>query len=125
MGWRTGRGPPCRSRWWRIATQSAQGRSPRKVAGSARPVVSGAALLPCQDAAHLQLLFERAVGARRTGATRMNAASSRSHLVIGVTVEATSRVNGAVTRGKLSLLDLAGSERAFEIRYRGSRVSLQ
>ncbi|KAF0297533.1 Kinesin-like protein KIN-14E [Amphibalanus amphitrite] len=75
-------------------------------------VVSGAALLPCQDAAHLQLLFERAVGARRTGATRMNAASSRSHLVIGVTVEATSRVNGAVTRGKLSLLDLAGSERA-------------
>ena len=73
--------------------------------------VQGASLLTCRDAGHLQQLFEQAAGARRTAATRMNAASSRSHLVIGVTVEATSRVNGAVTRGKLSLLDLAGSER--------------
>ena len=73
--------------------------------------VQGASLLACRDAAHLQQLFEQAASARRTAATRMNSASSRSHLVIGVTVEATSRVNGAVTRGKLSLLDLAGSER--------------
>ena len=75
-------------------------------------LVAGAAVVACRDAAHLQQLFEGAAGARRTGSTHMNAASSRSHLVIGVTVEATSRLNGQVTRGKLSLLDLAGSERA-------------
>uniref|UniRef100_W5MTT5 Kinesin-like protein n=1 Tax=Lepisosteus oculatus TaxID=7918 RepID=W5MTT5_LEPOC len=42
----------------------------------------------------------------------MNSESSRSHLIIGVTVESTNHTNGSVTYGKLSLVDLAGSERA-------------
>ncbi|XP_037082971.1 kinesin-like protein KIN-14I [Pollicipes pollicipes] len=73
--------------------------------------VQGATVTACQDAAQLQRLFQQAVSTRHTAATRLNVASSRSHLVIGVTVEATSRVNGTVFSGKLSLLDLAGSER--------------
>lgn len=42
----------------------------------------------------------------------MNVESSRSHLIIGVTIESTNLTNGSVTYGKLSLVDLAGSERA-------------
>uniref|UniRef100_W5MTU6 Kinesin motor domain-containing protein n=1 Tax=Lepisosteus oculatus TaxID=7918 RepID=W5MTU6_LEPOC len=44
--------------------------------------------------------------------SKMNSESSRSHLIIGVTVESTNHTNGSVTYGKLSLVDLAGSERA-------------
>ncbi|XP_064209290.1 uncharacterized protein LOC135264501 [Anguilla rostrata] len=42
----------------------------------------------------------------------MNVESSRSHLIIGITVESTNLTNGSVSYGKLSLVDLAGSERA-------------
>lgn len=42
----------------------------------------------------------------------MNMESSRSHLIIGITIESTNLTNGSVSYGKLSLVDLAGSERA-------------
>ena len=51
---------------------------------------------------------------RSTGATLMNADSSRSHSIFSVSVEMMS-VNedkeGFIRKGKLSLVDLAGSER--------------
>ena len=42
----------------------------------------------------------------------MNAESSRSHLVLSILLEVKNKTTGAVNRGKLSLIDLAGSERA-------------
>ena len=42
----------------------------------------------------------------------MNAESSRSHLVLSLLLEVTNKTTGAVNRGKFSLIDLAGSERA-------------
>ena len=48
---------------------------------------------------------------RSVTATNMNEHSSRSHLMLNVTVESTNRVSGQVTWGKLHLVDLAGSER--------------
>ena len=48
---------------------------------------------------------------RSSRGTDMNEHSSRSHMMLTVTVTTESRANGAVTRGKLNLVDLAGSER--------------
>ena len=49
--------------------------------------------------------------ARSSTATNMNEQSSRSHMLLSVTIESTRRATGAKTRGKLNLVDLAGSER--------------
>ena len=43
--------------------------------------------------------------------TNMNEHSSRSHMMLTITVISESRQNGVITRGKLNLVDLAGSER--------------
>ncbi|KAH8093400.1 hypothetical protein JL720_4532 [Aureococcus anophagefferens] len=55
---------------------------------------------------------------RRTGATKMNAGSSRSHALLTVRVATAS---GAV--GKLVLVDLAGSERATRTGAEGARLN--
>eukprot|EP00600_Ochromonadales_sp_CCMP1393_P009763 CAMPEP_0174963216 /NCGR_PEP_ID=MMETSP0004_2-20121128/5205_1 /TAXON_ID=420556 /ORGANISM="Ochromonas sp., Strain CCMP1393" /LENGTH=1919 /DNA_ID=CAMNT_0016211813 /DNA_START=58 /DNA_END=5817 /DNA_ORIENTATION=- len=49
---------------------------------------------------------------RHTGATKMNAESSRSHSIFAIMVECYDRATKRSTMGKLSLVDLAGSERA-------------
>ena len=49
---------------------------------------------------------------RHTGATKMNAESSRSHSIFAIMVESYDTATKRTTTGKLSLVDLAGSERA-------------
>eukprot|EP00438_Fugacium_kawagutii_P006519 Skav209112 [mRNA] locus=scaffold179:226225:239983:+ [translate_table: standard] len=48
---------------------------------------------------------------QRVAATKMNADSSRSHLIFIVTIESTNKKSKQVSSGKLTLCDLAGSER--------------
>lgn len=48
---------------------------------------------------------------RHVAATKMNADSSRSHLIFIVTIECTNKKSKQVSSGKLTLCDLAGSER--------------
>ncbi|KAF2221787.1 P-loop containing nucleoside triphosphate hydrolase protein [Elsinoe ampelina] len=70
---------------------------------------------------------------RRTGSTQFNARSSRSHAVVQIVVESRARVDPAssglpsgVLVSTLSLIDLAGSERAAEDRDRrkeGSHIN--
>ena len=48
---------------------------------------------------------------RKVGSTKMNAASSRSHSILSIVVESTNP-SGKTFFGKLSLIDLAGSERS-------------
>eukprot|EP01084_Bolivina_argentea_P259748 438405_1 len=53
-------------------------------------------------------------GARRraVGGTKMNADSSRSHLITSILIQSEHRLTSSVATGKLSMVDLAGSERA-------------
>jgi len=48
---------------------------------------------------------------RAVGATNLNEQSSRSHMIVCLTVFSTQLLSGGQTVGKLSLVDLAGSER--------------
>ncbi|KAG8227596.1 hypothetical protein J437_LFUL000696, partial [Ladona fulva] len=74
--------------------------------------VKGAKCVTVTNAISLSSIVQRAVAHRRTASTGMNLVSSRSHLLIALRVQATCSVTGTVSRGKISLLDLAGSERA-------------
>ncbi|PRP75558.1 hypothetical protein PROFUN_09044 [Planoprotostelium fungivorum] len=62
---------------------------------------------------------------RRQSPTEANARSSRSHAILQVTVNVTDRtgnVSGVIRTSKLSLIDLAGSERASVSNNRGERL---
>merc|ERR1719359_873739 len=59
---------------------------------------------------------------RTTEPTAMNVTSSRSHAVLQVTVEQKDPVSQEVMIGKLSMIDLAGSERASQTDNRGVRL---
>ncbi|KPP58064.1 hypothetical protein Z043_124148, partial [Scleropages formosus] len=72
----------------------------------------GAETKEAASAEELFALFEQGCANRHIAATKMNLESSRSHLIVGITVESTNLTNGSVNYGKLSLVDLAGSERA-------------
>lgn len=49
---------------------------------------------------------------RMTRATKMNSASSRSHLIFTIIVESVNKQTKQRTKGKLSFVDLAGSEKS-------------
>lgn len=84
-----------------------------------------------QSPTQLLRVIARGDQARRTASTQFNARSSRSHAVVQIVVESRERIPGATTDGKrsgilpggvrvstLSLIDLAGSERAAESKER-------
>ncbi|XP_053405776.1 uncharacterized protein LOC123566477 isoform X3 [Mercenaria mercenaria] len=73
--------------------------------------IQGSIVKRAGNAKELFALFEEGSTNRHVASTKMNAESSRSHLVIGIIMEATNKNTGNVTKGKLSLVDLAGSER--------------
>ena len=57
-------------------------------------------------------MFENGNTMRHVGSTAMNSESSRSHSIFSVLVEVYNETTHKTTTGKLSLIDLAGSERA-------------
>ncbi|XP_060607664.1 nuclear anchorage protein 1-like [Ruditapes philippinarum] len=73
--------------------------------------IQGAIIKTAKNSKELFALFEEGSTNRHVASTKMNAESSRSHLVVGIVMEATNKNTGNVTKGKLSLVDLAGSER--------------
>ncbi|XP_053726208.1 uncharacterized protein si:dkey-96l17.6 [Synchiropus splendidus] len=72
----------------------------------------GAEIKEASSPLELCALFQQACANRHISATKMNIESSRSHLIVGITVESRNLTNGSLSSGKLSLVDLAGSERA-------------
>ena len=50
----------------------------------------------------LQAVFDAGSKNRHVACTKMNAESSRSHLVIGIVIETTNLTTGAVMRGKVT-----------------------
>lgn len=49
---------------------------------------------------------------RKVRSTKMNAESSRSHLIFSILIDAANVNTGVRTVGKLSFVDLAGSEKS-------------
>lgn len=72
----------------------------------------------------MRKLMERGNAARTVGATAMNQDSSRSHSIFTLYVEMSEENEGKsrYTASKLSLIDLAGSERATKTNAKGDRL---
>ncbi|XP_073945305.1 kinesin-like protein KIF19 isoform X2 [Choristoneura fumiferana] len=82
----------------------------RDEGGSGAPVVAGLSEIRATSAGHVSELLARGDRSRTAEATHANEHSSRGHALLSVTVS--SAVAGGVQRGRLFLIDLAGSERA-------------
>ena len=79
--------------------------------GTGAVSVPGAVAAPVPSATALEALLSSAVARRATAPTALNAASSRSHLVMSLSLDVTDGTTGRCTAGKLTFVDLAGSER--------------
>merc|ERR1719382_370904 len=78
-----------------------------------------------ESAEEIMSLLHQANKHRTTEATGANVTSSRSHAVLQVVVEQRDRTAGIVAQmnvGKLSMIDLAGSERASQTNNKGLRM---
>ena len=73
------------------------------------------------SAGELMSLFRDGNKERHTGATLMNAESSRSHSIFAILIESTDKTTKKTVMGKISLVDLAGSERADKTGATGER----
>ncbi|CAH1253064.1 KIFC3 [Branchiostoma lanceolatum] len=73
--------------------------------------IQGSVIKKATTSKELFALFDEGSKNRHTSSTKMNADSSRSHLIVGIIIESTNITTGTMTKGKLSLVDLAGSER--------------
>lgn len=56
-------------------------------------------------------VFDKGISGRKTRKTSMNDESSRSHLIFSIMIESTNKLTGKKQFGKLSFIDLAGSEK--------------
>lgn len=57
-------------------------------------------------------VYEKGIAGRKVRATLMNDESSRSHLIFAIMIDVTNKINGKKTSGKMSFVDLAGSEKS-------------
>ena len=64
-------------------------------------VVGGAVVKEASSAEELMSLFESGSASRHVASTKMNAESSRSHLVLSIVIESTNLTSGAVVKGKV------------------------
>mmetsp|Transcript_58309 Transcript_58309/g.103585 ORF Transcript_58309/g.103585 Transcript_58309/m.103585 type:complete len:738 (+) Transcript_58309:42-2255(+) len=71
--------------------------------------IDGATELPVEDDAALNVAFQKAVRRRHVASTKLNVASSRSHLIVSILIKSTT--NSHCTHSKIMLCDMAGSER--------------
>jgi hypothetical protein len=75
-------------------------------------VINGVTEVEIKSTTEANKIFSYGLEHRITRATKMNDASSRSHLVFAIVVDSTNRQTRVRTVGKLSFVDLAGSENA-------------
>ncbi|XP_076396060.1 osmotic avoidance abnormal protein 3 isoform X2 [Megachile rotundata] len=90
-------------------------------------VAGGLKEVTVKDAAECARLVEQGDKRRAAAATKMNAASSRSHAVLTLSLETLainddSKTENTVKRGRLHLVDLAGSERQARTGATGDRL---
>ena len=78
-----------------------------------------------EDVQHVMSLLKRGNANRMMSPTQANATSSRSHAVLQIHIQQrdrTANISSDVRCAKLSLIDLAGSERASVTQNRGERI---
>jgi kinesin family protein C2/C3 len=73
--------------------------------------VPGLTTVPVSNVAEVIEVLALGDKNRSSATTNMNEHSSRSHMMLTVSVQSENASSGVVTRGKLNLVDLAGSER--------------
>ncbi|KAL9185144.1 hypothetical protein ACHAXT_002921 [Thalassiosira profunda] len=73
--------------------------------------VDGAKIERVANAKELLEVFDRGTEGRASSSTKMNAESSRSHMIATIVLSLRHRRTGKMVHGKLTLVDLAGSER--------------
>lgn len=82
----------------------------------------GLASLPATTYKQVVAILDKAFQQRTVAFTKMNSTSSRSHLVLSITVTGVNQLTKETTRGKLTLVDLAGSERVLKTQAEGQRL---
>ena len=75
-------------------------------------VINGVTEVELNSISQTEQIFEDGLAHRRTRKTNMNDASSRSHLIFSIIVDSTNVNTGVRTIGKLTFVDLAGSEKS-------------
>ena len=89
------------------------------------PTVSGISEISVDSPEHVMRLLQQGNKRRTQEPTAANRESSRSHAVLQIVIEQRDSAPGveqAVKIGKLSMIDLAGSERASNTQNRGIRL---
>ncbi|XP_015171763.1 PREDICTED: kinesin-like protein KIF18A [Polistes dominula] len=84
-------------------------------------IVAGLKIIPIQNAEELLSLLAKGNKNRTQHPTDANQESSRSHAVFQVYIQITNKLNGQTRHVKLSMIDLAGSERASVTGCKGAR----
>merc|ERR1711972_484343 len=74
------------------------------------------------NSSELQKAIADGMERRHVAATKMNADSSRSHLIFIIVIESTNKKTKQVATGKLTLCDLAGSERLKKSEVKGDQM---
>ncbi|XP_013410211.1 kinesin-like protein KIN-14E [Lingula anatina] len=85
-------------------------------------VIPGLTEVEVTSMADIQRVMELGNKNRTTAATKMNSQSSRSHLILKLSVEGLNRKAGTHSSGSLMLCDLAGSERVGKTEAQGQRL---
>ena len=75
-------------------------------------VIQGVNEVEIESVSQAEQIFDEGLSHRKTRATAMNEASSRSHLIYSIVVDSTNINTQVRTIGKLSFVDLAGSEKS-------------
>ncbi len=86
------------------------------------PFVDGRIERPVHTLDDVMVAFADADASRHVAATKMNSTSSRSHLILQLTVTSRDLITNQTSVGKLTLLDLAGSERIAKTEATGQRL---
>jgi len=76
-----------------------------------RVEIKNATIKPAENLEALEKIFDEGMKHRHVTKTKMNDESSRSHMVFAILLHVQNLQTGQVQKGKLSLIDLAGSER--------------
>ena len=75
-------------------------------------VIQGVTEVEIESISQAEQIFDEGLSHRKTRKTEMNEASSRSHLIYSIVVDSTNINTQVRTIGKLSFVDLAGSEKS-------------
>ncbi|GJP37650.1 hypothetical protein CLOM_g22087 [Closterium sp. NIES-68] len=80
------------------------------VTGKRQVNLKNVTLFPVESASRLEQLIQEGIGRRQVDGTEMNAASSRSHMLLSIVIKTYNNLTKRTHTGKLSFVDLAGSE---------------